>query len=207
MTIQEYQRQDLPLRQRVEAEPTKFKKLNIENATIIVRITDHDDNNNTNNELTDRSAINSNDLSLLNRSAAQNNELNIQYNKNNYNDKIYNSNRSAVDGTLRRAEGDNRSAIASNINSNNRNRSAISDNDQNDDNIQNNNFDINININKNNEKEKQNEQEKPFSIPWKIALPNNMLTNLVSWHHKLTMHTESAERTLTHYRRDIGTLN
>ena len=28
-TIQEYQRNDLPLRQRVEAEPTKFKKLNI----------------------------------------------------------------------------------------------------------------------------------------------------------------------------------
>ena len=115
-TIQECQRQDLPLRQRVEAEPTKFKTLNIENATIIVRITDHDDNNNT-NELTDRSAIHSDNLSLLNRSAVQNNELNIQYNKNNYNDKIYNSNRSAVDGTLRRADGDNRSAIASNIDS------------------------------------------------------------------------------------------
>ena len=83
-TIQEYQRQDFPLRQRVEAEPTKFKKLNIENATIIVRITDHDDNNNT-NVLTDRSAIHSDNLSLLNRSAVQNNELNIQYNKNNYN--------------------------------------------------------------------------------------------------------------------------
>ena len=106
-TIQEYQRQDLPLRQRVEAEPTKFKKLNIENATIIVRITENGDACNNTNELTDRSAIHSDNLSLLNRSAVQNNELNIQYNKNNYNEKIYNSNRSAVDGTLRRADGDN----------------------------------------------------------------------------------------------------
>ena len=33
-----------------------------------------------------------------------------------------------------------------------------------------------------------------FSIPWKIALPDNMLTNLVSWHHRLTMHTEGANK-------------
>ena len=37
--------------------------------------------------------------------------------------------------------------------------------------------------------------EKLYSIIWRIALPNNMLTNLVCWHHELTMHTEGADRT------------
>ena len=30
--------------------------------------------------------------------------------------------------------------------------------------------------------------------PWKIALPDNMLTNLVNWHHSLTMHSEGFEK-------------
>ena len=41
----------------------------------------------------------------------------------------------------------------------------------------------------------RNEPEKPYSIPWRIALPDNMLTNLVRWHHLLTMHTEGTDRT------------
>ena len=51
-TNQEYQRKDLPLPQSVEAKPTKFKKLNIENATIIVRIENNGDICKT-NKLTD----------------------------------------------------------------------------------------------------------------------------------------------------------
>ena len=168
-TIQEYQLKDLPLRQRVEAKPTKFKKLNIENATIIVRIENNGDISNS-NELTDQSAINNNNKKNNTDCRAVENNSNCRAVEE-LGQRVAESNERIINDKRRRPISqpkDQRAVETSD-------QRAVNDANK-------------TNINK----EKIN-IEKPYSIKWRIALPNNMLTNLVRWHHELTMHTEGAD--------------